>query len=107
MTDATWENASVAFCPWHSGLQKVIGACAGSGIGLWRRRRAAAPAALVAVAAFLVSGSLNTLIDEPRFLGLLLICLWLATVPSVAAGPAAAPRRPASGPSGLAPPSAP
>jgi hypothetical protein len=25
MTDATWENASVAFCPWHSGLQQVIG----------------------------------------------------------------------------------
>jgi VanZ family protein len=40
--------------------------------------KAVLPAAGVAVAAFLVSGTLNTLIDTPRFLWLLLVLLWLA-----------------------------
>ncbi|HSM21617.1 MAG TPA: hypothetical protein VK876_05340, partial [Rubrivivax sp.] len=67
---------------------------------LWRERRAALPAAAVAVAAFLVSGSLNTLIDEPRFLMLLLVCLWLGACASTAAGPAgrASGRAPATAP---------
>jgi hypothetical protein len=85
----------------------LLGVCTASGVGLWRRRRAAAPAALVAVAAFLISGSLNTLIDEPRFLGLLLICLWLATLASSTAGPAPALRQPVPRPPGPAPAPAP
>lgn len=36
------------------------------------------PAAWAALLAFLVSGTLNTLIDEPRFLFLLLVLTWLA-----------------------------
>jgi len=85
----------------------VLGVAGVTGLGLWRRRRAAAPAALVAVAAFLVSGSLNTLIDEPRFLGLLLICLWLATVASSTTGPAPALLQPVPRPPGPAPAPAP
>ena len=72
----------------------LVAAAGATGLRLWHRHRAALPAALVAVAAFLVSGSLNTLIDEPRFLGLLLICLWLCTVPSSSSGPAQAARAP-------------
>lgn len=44
----------------------------------WRGDRQAA-AALAALLAFLVSGSLNTLIDEPRFLFLLLLSVWLCS----------------------------
>ena len=40
--------------------------------------QAQVPAALAALAAFLASASLNTLIDAPRFLALLLLLLWLA-----------------------------
>ena len=42
------------------------------------RGQARVPAALAALAAFLASGSLNTLIDAPRFLALLLLLLWMA-----------------------------
>ncbi|MBK9685624.1 MAG: hypothetical protein IPO59_20985 [Betaproteobacteria bacterium] len=58
-----------------------------------RRSRSAEPAA-VAAAAFLVSGSLNTLIDEPRFLMLLLVCLWLGTTAAAPARPARATAEP-------------
>ena len=54
---------------------------AGALIGGSRLARAGAaqvPAALPALLAFAVCGSLNTLIDAPRFLGLLLLLLWLA-----------------------------
>ena len=44
--------------------------------------RAQVPAALAGLAAFLTSGSLNTLIDAPRFLALLLMLLWLAAASS-------------------------
>jgi hypothetical protein len=50
--------------------------------------RALLPAAAVAAVAFLVSGTLNTLIDTPRFLWLLLVLLWLAAQPVNAAPPA-------------------
>jgi hypothetical protein len=58
----------------------VVGALA-AGVRLAVRRQAQVPAALAAVCAFLVSGTLNTLIDAPRFLGLLLLLLWLAAAP--------------------------
>jgi hypothetical protein len=45
------------------------------------RGHAAVPAALAGAAAFLASGTLNTLIDAPRFLTLLLVLLWLAAAP--------------------------
>ena len=50
------------------------------GITLLRARRALVPAAWVGAMAFLVCGSLNTLIDSPRFLWLLLVLAWLGTV---------------------------
>ncbi len=59
---------------WASVLVLAIGRAA----RLLCRAQARVPAAMAGVAAFLVSGSLNTLIDAPRFLGLLLVLLWLA-----------------------------
>lgn len=50
----------------------------GAGLKLAAQGRAQVPAALAALCGLLVSGSLNTLIDAPRFLGLLLVLLWLA-----------------------------
>ena len=47
--------------------------------GAWQGR-ALVPAALPAALGFLASGLLNTLIDAPRFLALLLLLLWLATL---------------------------
>jgi hypothetical protein len=55
--------------------------CLVAGINGWRSVRAGAalPAtAWAAAGGYLVCGSLNTLIDEPRFLGLLLLLLWLS-----------------------------
>jgi hypothetical protein len=50
----------------------------GSGaLAVWRGQALVA-AALPAVLGFAVSGALNTLIDAPRFLWLLLVLLWLA-----------------------------
>jgi hypothetical protein len=85
--DPPWHIHSLPVAVWFD--QGAFGALAWSlvifscGIAAWRlcrERRAALPAAAVAAAAFLISGSLNTLIDEPRFLMLLLVCLWLATL---------------------------
>jgi VanZ family protein len=72
----------------------VIFSCGIAAWRLWRQRQAALPAAAVAATAFLVSGSLNTLIDEPRFLMLLLICLWLVTTAAAPARPARATAEP-------------
>ena len=63
----------------------------GSGVLLLLRGQALQPAALAALAGFAVSASLNTLIDAPRFLWLLLVLLWLA-----AARKAQAPADPAA-----------
>lgn len=46
-------------------------------LAVWRGQ-ALVPAALPAVLGFAASGALNTLIDAPRFLWLLLVLLWLA-----------------------------
>jgi glycopeptide antibiotics resistance protein len=112
--DPPWHIHSLPLAIWFD--QGAFGALAWSlvlfscGIAawrLWRERRAALPAAAVAVAAFLVSGSLNTLIDEPRFLMLLLVCLWLATAAAAPARPArsaAEPEARASGPPASAAP---
>jgi len=48
------------------------------GLQLAWRGQAQVPAALAGLAAFLASATLNTLIDSPRFLALLLLLLWLA-----------------------------
>jgi hypothetical protein len=50
----------------------------GSGAALLWRGPALVPAAVPAVMGFAASGSLNTLIDAPRFLWLLLVLLVLA-----------------------------
>jgi hypothetical protein len=55
----------------------VLLALGGGGLALWQGQ-ALLPAALPAVLGFAVSGALNTLIDAPRFLWLLLLLLWLA-----------------------------
>ena len=56
----------------------LVTAIGGAARSAWRGHRHAA-AALAALLAFLVSGSLNTLIDEPRFLFLLLLMSWLSS----------------------------
>ena len=56
----------------------VIAVALGSGVRLAWRGQALVPAALAGAVAFLTSGTLNTLIDAPRFLALLLMLLWLA-----------------------------
>lgn len=60
-----------------SGLLVVVAAL-GGGIAAVRRGSGPALAALAGSGAFLVSGSLNTLIDSPRFLWLWLVLAWLA-----------------------------
>jgi hypothetical protein len=52
-------------------------ALGGGALALWQGQ-SLVPAALPAVLGFAVSGTLNTLIDAPRFLWLLLVLLWLA-----------------------------
>ena len=56
------------------------------GLLLWRGQ-AQVPAALPALLGFAVSATLNTLIDAPRFLWLLLVLLWLAAAPVPTAPP--------------------
>jgi hypothetical protein len=55
----------------------LVLALAGGARALWQGQ-ALVPAALPALLAFLASGLLNTLIDAPRFLWLLLLLAWLA-----------------------------
>jgi hypothetical protein len=43
----------------------------------WQRGQWLAPTALVALTGFLTSGLVNTLIDTPRFVFLLLLLVWL------------------------------
>ena len=64
---------------WSLVLLTTVGAAAR------RAGRGVAPA-LAASVGFLVCGSLNTLIDAPRFLWLLLVMLWLTTATPGAAG---------------------
>jgi len=48
----------------------------------WRRRRWwrwRGPTALVALAGFMTSGLVNTLVDTPRFLMLVLMLVWLCS----------------------------
>jgi hypothetical protein len=73
----------------------VVGLLAlGSGAALLWRGQAQVPAALAALAGFAVSGTLNTLVDAPRFLWLLLVLLWLAAARKPdAVGKPAAPAR--------------
>jgi hypothetical protein len=80
-------------------------AALGSGlIAVWRGQAPVA-AALPALLGFAVSGALNTLIDAPRFLWLLLVLLWLAAArrPADAAGALEHPPGPGISPPGGAP----
>ena len=89
---AVWlDQGAVGVLAWS--LVLVLGL--GRGLRLVWHRAAAAPAALWAAIAFLVVGTLNTLIDEPRFLWLLLVLVWLSARKVRRLGPGAAtqPRR--------------
>jgi hypothetical protein len=55
----------------------VLAVALGRGLRWSAAGQAQVAAALPALVGFLVCGSLNTLIDAPRFLGLLLVLLWL------------------------------
>ena len=68
----------------------VVALALGSGLRLAWRGQALVPAALGGLAAYLASGTLNTLIDAPRFLALMLLLLWLAAAPDEQAPGAAA-----------------
>lgn len=57
----------------------VLAAALASAARLAWQGRAEVPAAPAALVGFLVCGSLNTLIDAPRFLWLLLVLAWLCT----------------------------
>lgn len=102
--DPPWHVHSLPVAVWLE--QGALGALAWTlllaGVGaraavLAWQGRAAVPAAAPAAAAFLASGLLNTLIDEPRFLWLLLLLLWMAALPARGAPgpsvPASAPAR--------------
>lgn len=78
------EQGALGFLAWGA----VLALGLGRGLRLAWRRGAAAPAALWAAIAFLVVGTLNTLIDEPRFLFLLLVLVWLAARKARRVGPA-------------------
>ena len=58
----------------------VLAACWRAARASWRGNLAAG-AVLAALAAFLVLGAFDTLIDSPRFLMLLLLLCWLALLP--------------------------
>jgi hypothetical protein len=55
----------------------ALGAAAVAALRRWQRGQWLAPTALVALTGFLTSGLVNTLIDTPRFLFLLLLLVWL------------------------------
>ncbi len=67
----------------------VLGGALGLAVQRVLQGNALLPAAGVAAMAFLVSGTLNSLIDAPRFLWLLLVLLWLAAQPYLALAPRA------------------
>ena len=84
---AVWlEQGALGVLAW--GMVLALGL--GRGLRLVWYRAAAAPAALWAAIAFLVVGTLNTLIDEPRFLWLLLVLVWLSARKVRRLGPGAA-----------------
>ena len=55
----------------------MMGVAVAGGVRAMRHGRIEGIAALAGLSAFLVSGSLNTLIDEPRFLWLWLVLAWI------------------------------
>lgn len=80
----------------------ILGALVLGGLR-WRQGSVGAATAVVALLAFLGSGLLNTLIDEPRFLMLLLVLLWLCGeraqgVPAAARGKGLQPTKPLASP---------
>lgn len=83
-TDPPWHIHSlpvaVLFDQGWFGLLAAAAMLLAAGVGGWRAigaGRVEGAAALAGLAAFCVSGTLNTLIDEPRFLWLLLVLVWL------------------------------
>ena len=96
-----WFFATDVDPPWHlhslpvailfdQGWFGVLSWAALAGLVLWRGSRllwqasGQVPAALPAVLAFAASGTLNTLVDAPRFLWLLLVLMWLAAAQQAA-----------------------
>jgi VanZ family protein len=77
----------------------LLAAVLARGIGLAWQGSLQAATAVASVAAFLTSGMLNTLIDEPRFLWLLLVVAWFGLavlrepMPGAAAMPSGRPAR--------------
>lgn len=83
--DPPWHIHSLPVAVWFE--QGWLGVLAWSVLALWLvgrggglllQHRALAPEALAAVTGFVASGLLNTLIDSPRMLWLLLVLIWLA-----------------------------
>jgi VanZ family protein len=107
--DPPWQVHSLPLTVWLE--MGALGALAWGwlalavGVAAWRlawQGRAEVPAALPALAAVATSGLLNTLIDAPRFLGLLLLLAWLAAraTPTAAASAPAGPQPGAPGAQG-------
>lgn len=65
----------------------ALGLAAVAALRRWQRGQVLAPAALVALAGFMTSGLVNTLVDAPRFLLLVLMLVWLCGQDDAAARP--------------------
>lgn len=81
----------------------LLGTALARGLALAWQGSLQAATAVAAVAAFLASGALNTLIDQPRFLWLLLVCAWCCMVAWRGDGPRVAAVQPLSPPSPVRP----
>ncbi|HRD97518.1 MAG TPA: hypothetical protein PLA97_14100, partial [Rubrivivax sp.] len=57
----------------------ALGFAAVAALRRWQRGQVLAPTALVALAGFMTSGLVNTLVDTPRFLMLVLMLVWLCS----------------------------
>lgn len=57
----------------------ALGLAAMAALRRWQRGQVLASAALVALAGFMTSGLVNTLVDAPRFLMLVLLLVWLCS----------------------------
>ncbi len=68
----------------------AIASAALAALRRWQRGELLGPTALVALAGMLTSGLVNSLVDAPRFLFLLLLLIWLCSADDVERVPAAA-----------------
>jgi VanZ family protein len=65
----------------------ALGLAAVAALRRWQRGQVLAPAALVALAGLMTSGLVNTLVDTPRFLLLVLLLVWLCSQDDAATRP--------------------